>query len=1305
MTALSLASPDKALPGWSWSDLLTARDVFVKSLSHEHKWGCLLCVLPDPIRKEISDWVIENIDDCHLAPEGRELRPHVTCAYGFSQTADQVFPALKPLLARTGSIAARLTGLSLFKGGTDGDVLHCTVDSPGLVELHEAIAGAFSLPGNKYSEYRPHVTLAFLRPDASNLYAEEHPPFLGQVVKLTEAEYSRPDGEREVVPLSFLPQLNLSEKAMSWINPLAGGALVPPPQQGKKEQRGPAAEYCPHCDTRLERGEDGVCNRCGQPWPLTKSLNDPTPDELAVLTGKELIALAASLGYRVTSKAETLRVLTNRHQGLRASRTRGEVIRGTLPPLSPFKSFPGYRTKDRGQPCKQGEAAARTGCIPAQQEPGQQSAGSTQQVLQRQPPAKINSASKKDPHEAPPATVKHREQVEKLSKQEGNRLEVLGDAGKEIYLDPVASGSEEESRQRWKENQPLPMPPGIDAALSEKLGPSWDIVSRLWPEVAGHLKVIRSATPEEAKHLKQATAALDTKTGDLIIPPNSPGVPPEILWHELVHLEQMHRGDLQKEPMHDRDGMTEHGRRMESEAHQRGNMQAAELIRLLLNVPEQIIEEPQEESVGGWGTLSLPGYLTKDRGAPCKPGESAASTGCIPASGSSGREQARTNHQPQAVPGTQGQPPPNAYTVTARIGKAVVEAGYGVPKAKLTALLQSIPEPVRAPVANLWHAVHGILMAGNHAAQALAREVAKGKGLSNEEVEKLGSVLAAVDAAFQGGAMAAAVGTAAVAPAVALAAKAASYLPVASTAYILTSAGRNPVVTAKAAWMLLREKFPGKMKGAAQHAWGSVRHPLTQQTGHKSMESQGRDHAELIAASLASAKDRDWWTALFAAAFDEVQDVAEACRMADEAVDQKFGRPGPSPFGKLLTGYMTKDKGGPCQQGETSAQTGCIPSEGEASAGSGKQPEQQKPKQRRSGEKPKAVRGSMAEAVRQGKGKEAKVILADGNPAPKHITPAMVPPQWVNVQVSTDPKADVLVTGRDAKGRVKVVYSDKFHMRTAAWKFAKTEEGLRKFEQINAENQKNRRHKDPRVREAADCTWLMQEQGTRPGGEADTKGYANLYDQSFEVVGEVTADAKGKKKSTVKLKFEGREIPVRDIGAAEQITQRRQSGEGLEDARYWLQSFGATTLEPRHVVEAEDGVRLQFMGKESVWHDHLIRDPKLAEMLLERKRQATERGGKLFQTDADKLRNYVGTLDGGKFRSKDMRTMLANRLAIKEISGNPDCCRDEKDYKAAVKSVAEKVSGVLGNDPAMALKAYIDPAVWVQWKANCQGCE
>lgn len=285
--------------------------------------------------------------------------------------------------------------------------------------------------------------------------------------------------------------------------------------------------------------------------------------------------------------------------------------------------------------------------------------------------------------------------------------------------------------------------------------------------------------------------------------------------------------------------------------------------------------------------------------------------------------------------------------------------------------------------------------------------------------------------------------------------------------------------------------------------------------------------------------------------------------------------------------------------------------------------------------KPKATRGEMTGAKREGKGKDAKVILASGKAAPAHIKPSMIPPQWTDVQVSLDPTADLQVTGRDSKGRPKAVYRDEFHMRTAAVKFARVQEGLTKAKEMYAENQANR--KDAALRDNADCVWLMQEQATRPGSDKDTGGKVKAY--------------------------------------------------------------GATTLEGRHVVQTKEGVRLQFIGKEGVAHDHLIRNPELAKMLVDRAKKSGK-DGKLFETDYNKVSAYTkNKLDGGKFTPKDFRTMKATQLAIDAVnSATPP--KTEKEYKAAVKEVAVKVSSVLGNRPQQALESYIAPECFSGWRAS-----
>ena len=285
-------------------------------------------------------------------------------------------------------------------------------------------------------------------------------------------------------------------------------------------------------------------------------------------------------------------------------------------------------------------------------------------------------------------------------------------------------------------------------------------------------------------------------------------------------------------------------------------------------------------------------------------------------------------------------------------------------------------------------------------------------------------------------------------------------------------------------------------------------------------------------------------------------------------------------------------------------------------------------------EKAKPTRGLMVTARRVGVKKEARIVMEDGREAPPHIKPSMVPPGWTDVRVSVDPDAEVLVTGRDAKGRPKMVTSESYDARSAVMKFNRVLEMINKHDAISREIQAARH--DSMTREEADCAWLMQIQATRPGSNADTKAKVKAY--------------------------------------------------------------GATTLEARHVVQSKEGIRLVFVGKEGINHDHLIRDPELAFMLLKRKKAAGSPDGTLFQTSDARVRDFVAGLDGGKFSPKDFRTSAASRMARDMVAADPRRSRDIKEHMKRVKAVAERVSSLLGNKPAQALKSYIYPAVFEEWK-------
>ena len=259
----------------------------------------------------------------------------------------------------------------------------------------------------------------------------------------------------------------------------------------------------------------------------------------------------------------------------------------------------------------------------------------------------------------------------------------------------------------------------------------------------------------------------------------------------------------------------------------------------------------------------------------------------------------------------------------------------------------------------------------------------------------------------------------------------------------------------------------------------------------------------------------------------------------------------------------------------------------------------------------------------------------DGSPLPDHLKKFAIPPAWKNVRVNPEPSADLQITGVDAKGRVQSRYSESHDARQAVAKFKRISELMDKEKQVVSENDAAMKSDDPVKREAAAVTALIFATGLRPGSERDT---------------------------------------------------------GAEK-----QAYGATTLEGRHVVESPSGVRLIFVGKKGVDLDIPVQDKAVASMLVERKRSAGN-SGKLFKASDADLRDHVHSLDGGKFKPKDLRTLRGTSLAAQLVSARKGCCASAKEYKKAVNEVADAVSQKLGNTRAIALKAYISPAVFTQWR-------
>jgi hypothetical protein len=174
-----------------------------------------------------------------------------------------------------------------------------------------------------------------------------------------------------------------------------------------------------------------------------------------------------------------------------------------------------------------------------------------------------------------------------------------------------------------------------------------------------------------------------------------------------------------------------------------------------------------------------------------------------------------------------------------------------------------LPPKVQHSLARTWSAakrVEHIAMKGFTKGKELAMAVASERGLSREHVEKVGKIIAIADQAltWSGATFAAGAAVGGV-----LTGKVAAYLPVASLAYVAYSGARNPFALVRAARATLRHSAA---------SGGTV--------AHKALALEElRDAVEVL---LERAGD-EWFLALVHAAWDEVHDLAEAVRLAEEA--------------------------------------------------------------------------------------------------------------------------------------------------------------------------------------------------------------------------------------------------------------------------------------------------------------------------------------------------------------------------------------------------------------------------------------
>lgn len=274
-----------------------------------------------------------------------------------------------------------------------------------------------------------------------------------------------------------------------------------------------------------------------------------------------------------------------------------------------------------------------------------------------------------------------------------------------------------------------------------------------------------------------------------------------------------------------------------------------------------------------------------------------------------------------------------------------------------------------------------------------------------------------------------------------------------------------------------------------------------------------------------------------------------------------------------------------------------------------------------------------------GGGGNSGMVAAPGDREtwPDHIRALKIPPAWTDVRTNSDPKANLQAIGKDSAGRAQYVYSKSFQESQAGIKFSRIKELDAKFDGIRKQNQGNMKSPDSRIREHAECASLVMTMGIRPGSDMDTKAKVKAY--------------------------------------------------------------GATILLGKHVIQEGDQVRLRFVGKKGISLDLPVRDRGVASMLRRRADRVGAEEPLFPQVSGGSLLNYTHTLNGGKFKTKDFRTLMGTREAMNQMK-TMKAPATAKAYKKSVLGVAKTVAAKLGNTPTVALQSYIHPAVFSAWRVS-----
>lgn len=260
----------------------------------------------------------------------------------------------------------------------------------------------------------------------------------------------------------------------------------------------------------------------------------------------------------------------------------------------------------------------------------------------------------------------------------------------------------------------------------------------------------------------------------------------------------------------------------------------------------------------------------------------------------------------------------------------------------------------------------------------------------------------------------------------------------------------------------------------------------------------------------------------------------------------------------------------------------------------------------------------------------------------ERIKGLVIPPAWRDVWISPDPRGHIQATGIDDAGRKQYLYHP-------SWRTARDAE---KFDHML---------------EIADRL-----PGIRRRLQADLAGRGLTRERVLAAI-----------------------VRILDLGMF-------RVGNDRYAARAENPSFGLSTLRPEHLRTRGGCVLLEFPGKSGVEHAGTVDDGEVCAVLKDLKRRRRgerrlfaywDRAARRWQeVHAHTVNEYLKEISGEQMTAKDFRTWHGTVKAAAELAeAGPQPTRAKRTK--AVAHAMKEVADLLGNTPAVARSAYVDPRV------------